>query len=133
LLLGAPEQLTDLLLYDGLTDATTSETMGEQAERLATAYQVTRPELDEVALYSQARAAIATEQGFFNKEIAPIEVMGKKGLQLVDKDEGIRPDTTMESLAGLKPAFRKDGVFTAGNSSQISDGAAALDQVGRNK
>jgi len=126
LLLGSPEQLTDLLLYDGLTDATTSETMGEQAERLAAAYNVTRNDLDEVALYSQARAAIATEQGLFNKEIAPIEVKGKKGLQLVDKDEGIRPETSLESLAGLKPAFRDDGVFTAGNSSQISDGAAAL-------
>ncbi|MBD0300900.1 MAG: acetyl-CoA C-acyltransferase, partial [Tolypothrix sp. T3-bin4] len=65
LLLGSPEQLTDLLLYDGLTDATTSETMGEQAERLAAAYNVTRNDLDEVALYSQARAAIATEQGLF--------------------------------------------------------------------
>ena len=126
LLLGSPEQLTDLLLYDGLTDATTSETMGEQAERLAAAYNVTRNDLDEVALYSQARAAIATEQGLFNKEIAPIEVKGKKGLQLVDKDEGIRPETSLESLAGLKPAFKEDGVFTAGNSSQISDGAAAL-------
>jgi acetyl-CoA C-acetyltransferase len=125
-LLGSPEQLTDILLHDGLTDATTEETMGEQAERLAAAYGVTRPELDEVALYSQARAAHATEQGFFNREIAPIEVKGKKGLQLVDKDEGIRPETTLESLGKLKPAFREDGVFTAGNSSQISDGAAAL-------
>jgi acetyl-CoA C-acetyltransferase len=125
-LLGSPEQLTDILLYDGLTDTTTAEAMGEQAERLAAAYQVTRPELDEVALYSQQRAAIATEQGFFNKEIVPIEVKGKKGLQLVDKDEGIRLETTLESLAGLKAAFREDGVFTAGNSSQISDGAAAL-------
>src|SRR4028118_1727193 len=80
-LLGSPEQLTDILLHDGLTDATTEETMGEQAERLAAAYNVTRPELDEVALYSQARAAHATEQGLFNKEIAPIEVKGKKGLQ----------------------------------------------------
>ncbi|MBD1830399.1 thiolase family protein [Microcoleus vaginatus GB1-A2] len=126
LLLGSPEQLTDILLHDGLTDATTSETMGEQAERLAAAYQITRPELDEVAFYSQARAAIATEQGFFKKEIVPIEIKGKKGLQIVDKDEGIRPETTLESLAKLKPAFGENGVFTAGNSSQISDGAAAL-------
>jgi acetyl-CoA C-acetyltransferase len=82
--------------------------------------------LDEVALYSQQRAAIATEQCWFKKEIVPIESEGKKGSLLVDKDEGIRSETTIESLAGLKPAFRKDGVFTAGNSSQISDGAAAL-------
>ncbi|MBD1907848.1 thiolase family protein [Funiculus sociatus GB2-A5] len=126
MLLGAPEQLRDILLEDGLTDSTTAETMGEQAERLAEAYQVTRDDLDEVALYSQARAAIATENGWFKNEIAPIEIEGKKGLQLVDKDEGIRPETTLQSLAKLKPAFREDGVFTAGNSSQISDGAAGL-------
>ena len=125
-LLGAPEQLTDILLYDGLTDPTTAEAMGEQAERLAAAYQVTRADLDQVALYSQQRAKLATEQGCFNKEIVPIEVKGKKGLELVEKDEGIRPETTLESLTRLKPAFTEDGVFTAGNSSQISDGAAAL-------
>jgi len=126
LLLGSPEQLTDTLLYDGLTDPTTSETMGEQAERLAAAYNVTRPDLDEVAFYSQKRAAIATEQGWFKREIVPIEISGKKGSQLMDTDEGIRLETTLESLAKLKPAFGEDGVFTAGNSSQISDGAAAL-------
>jgi acetyl-CoA C-acetyltransferase len=126
-LLGSPEQVTDILLHDGLTDPITEEAMGEQAERLAAAYKVTRTDLDEVALYSQQRAAIATEQGLFKKEIVPIEVEGKKGSIIVDKDEGIRPETTLESLARLKPAFREDGgVFTAGNSSQISDGAAAL-------
>jgi len=125
-LLGAPEQLCDILLYDGLTDPTTAEAMGEQAERLAAVYQVTRPDLDEVALYSQQRAAIATEQGWFKQEITPIEIEGKKGSTLVTKDEGIRPETTEESLARLKPAFKENGVFTAGNSSQISDGAAAL-------
>jgi acetyl-CoA C-acetyltransferase len=125
-LLGSPEQLTDILLYDGLTDPTTEEPMGEQAERLAAAYKVTRTDLDEVALYSQQRAAIATEQGWFKKEIAPIKIEGKKGSLLVDLDEGIRLETTLESLTRLKPAFREDGVFTAGNSSQISDGAAAL-------
>lgn len=125
-LLGAPEQLTDILLYDGLTDPTTAEAMGEQAERLAEAYNVKRADLDNVALYSQQRAAIATEKGWLKKEIAPIEIEGKKGLQIVDKDEGIRPEVTLESLAKLKPAFREKGVFTAGNSSQIADGAAAL-------
>ncbi|MBD1938986.1 acetyl-CoA acetyltransferase PhaA [Microcoleus sp. FACHB-68] len=125
-LLGSPEQLTDILLYDGLTDPTTAEGMGEQAERLAEAYDVKRTDLDNVALYSQQRAAIATEKGWLKKEIAPIEIEGKKGLQIVDKDEGIRPELTLESLAKLKPAFRENGVFTAGNSSQISDGAAAL-------
>ncbi len=125
-LLGSPEQLTDILLYDGLTDPITAEAMGEQAERLAEAYNVTRADLDEVALYSQQRTALATEQGWFKNEIVPIEIVGKKGATVVDKDEGIRSETTLASLARLKPAFRDDGVFTAGNSSQISDGAAAL-------
>ncbi len=125
-LLGAPEQLTDILLYDGLTDPTTAEAMGAQAERLAATYNIGRADLDEIALYSQQRAAIATEQGWFKHEIVPIKIKGKKGLLLADKDEGIRPETTLESLTKLKPAFGEDGVFTAGNSSQISDGAAAL-------
>ena len=125
-LLGAPEQVTDLLLYDGLTDPTTAETMGTQAERLAAAYQVTRADLDEVALNSQQRATIATDKGWFQSEIIPVEVSGKKGTQVIDRDEGIRSETTLDSLAKLKPAFQEDGIFTAGNSSQISDGAAAL-------
>ena len=123
---GAPEQLTDLLLYDGLTDPITNESMGEQAERLAAAHGVTRQELDEVAFLSHQRAALATSQGYFKEEIAPIEVKGKKGNIIVDADEGIRGETTLESLAKLRPAFQSDGIFTAGNSSQISDGAAAM-------
>jgi len=126
LLLNAPEQIIDLLVCDGLSDPITSEKMGEQAERLAAAYDVTRNELDEVALYSQERATRATQQGLLSKEITPVEIKGKKGVQLVEKDEGIRPDNTREKLAELKPAFKADGVLTAGNSSQISDGAAAL-------
>jgi acetyl-CoA C-acetyltransferase len=125
-LLGAPEQLTDLLLRDGLMDATTGEGMGEQTERIAEHHGFTRKDLDEVALYSHQRAADATQRGFFKREIAPIEMTTKKGTQLVDSDEGIRSDTTLESLAKLRPAFKKEGVLTAGNSSQISDGAAAL-------
>jgi acetyl-CoA C-acetyltransferase len=125
-LLGSPEQVTDILLYDGLTDPTTAETMGTQAERLTAAYQVTRVELDEVALKSQQRAAIATDKGWFQSEIIPVEVTGKKGTQVIDRDEGIRLETTLDSLAKLKPAFQDDGIFTAGNSSQISDGAATL-------
>ncbi|MDX2232340.1 MAG: thiolase family protein [Leptolyngbyaceae cyanobacterium bins.349] len=126
LLLNPSEPLIDLLVTDGLSDSTTAEKMGEQAERLAAAYDVTRHELDEVAFYSQERAAMATQQGWLGKEIEPIEIQGKKGGQVVEKDEGIRPDTTREKLAALKPAFNPNGVFTAGNSSQISDGAAAL-------
>jgi len=126
LLLNSSEQIIDLLVSDGLSDPTTAEKMGDQAERLAAAYGVTRSDLDEVALYSQERATDATQQGWLHKEIVPIEVKGKKGMQRMEKDEGIRADTTIEKLANLKPAFKPDGVFTAGNSSQISDGAAAL-------
>jgi acetyl-CoA C-acetyltransferase len=124
--MGAPEQLNDLLLCDGLTDTTTGEGMGEQTERIAEHHGLTRKELDEIALYSHQRAAEATKKGNFKQEIAPIEVKNKKGTTIIDSDEGIRPDTTPESLAKLRPAFTKEGVLTAGNSSQISDGAAAL-------
>ncbi len=126
LLSDKPEPLTDLLLYDGLMDATTGESMGEQTERLVLEYGFSRQNLDEMALYSHLRAAAATERGSFRSEIAPIEVKTSKGTQLVERDEGIRPDTTLERLAQLPPAFQKNGVLTAGNSSQISDGAAAL-------
>jgi acetyl-CoA C-acetyltransferase len=126
LLFDSSESLIDLLVCDGLSDPTTAEKMGDQAERLAQAHDVSRYELDEVAFYSQERANEATQQGFLAKEIVPIEVKDKKGSILVEKDEGIRPDTTLEKLATLRPAFQADGVFTAGNSSQISDGAAAL-------
>jgi acetyl-CoA C-acetyltransferase len=126
LLLGAPEPLTDLLLYDGLMDATTGEGMGEQTERIAATHGFSRKDLDEVALYSHQRAAAATQRGSFKNEIAPIPVKTNKDKHLVDNDEGIRPDTTLESLAKLRPAFKPDGVLTAGNSSQLSDGAAAV-------
>jgi acetyl-CoA C-acetyltransferase len=125
-LLGAPEQLTDILLRDGLSDGTTGEGMGEQTERIAQIHGFARKDLDEIALNSHQRAAAATEKGIFKKEIVPIEVSTKKGTQIIDTDEGIRADTSLEALAKLRPAFNKDGVLTAGNSSQISDGAAAL-------
>ncbi len=125
-LLGNPEQLTDLLLHDGLTDPTTGEAMGSQTERLAESYGFSRKDLDEVAYQSHKRAAEATDRGSFKAEIAAIEITTKKGTQVVDRDEGIRPDTTLEGLGKLRSAFTKDGVLTAGNSSQITDGAAAL-------
>jgi acetyl-CoA C-acetyltransferase len=126
LIMDASEPVIDLVVRDGLSDPITAEKMGEQAERLAKAYKVTRNELDEVALCSHEQAMNATQQGFLHREIVPIEVAGKKGMQLVEKDEGIRPETTLDKLSSLKPAFSADGVFTAGNSSQLSDGAAAL-------
>ncbi|TVU55710.1 MAG: thiolase family protein [Arthrospira sp. PLM2.Bin9] len=125
-LMGAPEQLMDILLYDGLTDSTTGDGMGDETERLAAEHGFSRQALDEVAFYSQKRAAEATEKGLFKNEISPIEVSSRKGTQVIDIDEGIRAETTLESLAKLRPAFQKDGVLTAGNSSQISDGAAAI-------
>ena len=126
-LMGAPEQLTDTLLHDGLSDPLENNTaMGDETERLASEYEITRDELDEVAYQSHRRAAEATEKGWYKREIAPIEIQSRKETLVLDYDEGIRADTTRETLAKLRPAFRKDGVLTAGNASQISDGAAAL-------
>ncbi|MER3483036.1 MAG: acetyl-CoA C-acyltransferase [Meiothermus sp.] len=125
-LAGAPEGLQDILQRDGLSDPFTGEAMGDQTERLAAEFGVTRQELDEVALHSNLRAAKAQEACYFGKEISPVEIKTRKGVEKFEKDEGVRPETTKESLAALRPAFKKDGVLTAGNASQISDGAAAL-------
>ena len=125
-LMGAPEQLTDLLLHDGLTDATTSEGMGSQVDRLCLDRGVSRQALDEIAALSHQRAATATEKGWFKGEIVPIELKSKKGSTIIAQDEGIRSDSTPEGLGKLRPAFNPSGVLTAGNSSQISDGAAAI-------
>lgn len=126
LLPGGAEQVRDLLMYDGLTDPTTGEAMGEQTERLAAEHGISRAELDEAALMSHQRAAAAIENGAFAQEIVPVELPSRKGTVAITRDEGVRPDTTLEGLSGLRTAFSKDGVLTAGNSSQISDGAAAL-------
>ncbi|MEO8084578.1 MAG: thiolase family protein [Ardenticatenales bacterium] len=123
---GNAEPLIDLLDHDGLMDPLTGERMGDQTERLAAEFGITRQDLDEVAYESHRRAAAATDGGKFAGEIAPYEIQGRKGVTVVDRDEGIRPDTTMESLAKLRPAFQADGVITAGNASQLTDGAAAL-------
>lgn len=125
-LLGKPEPLKDILEYDGLTDPVEDDGMGNETERLAAEYGVTREEVDEVAYYSHKRAAQATENGIFKQEIVPVEIKSRKGTIVLDRDEGIRPDTTPESLASLRPAFTADGILTAGNASQISDGASAL-------
>ena len=125
-LMGAPEQVTDVLLHDGLTDPLSGEAMGEQTERLAAEHGITRRELDEIAAASHHRAAEAAVSGAFDAEIAPMEIPARGGPTTFDKDEGVREDTTADSLAKLRPAFTKDGVLTAGNASQISDGASAL-------
>lgn len=125
-LMGSPENVTDLLLYDGLTDPMSGEAMGAQTERLAREIGIEREELDEIAMASHARALAATRDGLFAGEVLPISVRMKRETVEFSADEGIRPDTTLESLAALRPAFDNDGVLTAGNSSQISDGAAAI-------
>lgn len=119
-------QIFDTMVYDGLTDPLENEGMGNETERLADEYEITREDLDQVAYQSHKRAAEATEKGIFRSEIVPLEVRVKRDQVTVSADEGIRPDTTPETLGKLRPAFTKDGVLTAGNSSQISDGAAAL-------
>src|SRR5579872_2052918 len=123
---GAPEQVIDILLYDGLTDPVNGEAMGAETERLAREYGITRRDLDEWAALSQQRAASATAHEIFAREIVSMSVKSSKGSQTIDEDEGIRPETTVESLASLRPAFGAEGILTAGNSSQISDGAAAV-------
>lgn len=125
-LMGNPEGLEDLLLRDGLSDPMSGEAMGDQTERLAAEEGVTREMLDEVAAMSHERAHTATENGFFSAELAPITYKARRETKVLDTDEGIRPENTKESLAKLRPAFSKEGVLTAGNSSQISDGAAAI-------
>ena len=118
--------LQDVMHRDGLSDPTTGEAMGEQTERLCAEVGVDRETLDQIAATSQQRAAEATEAGRFDAEQVPIEYETRSGTERLEADEGIRPDTTAEGLASLSPAFREDGVLTAGNSSQISDGAAAV-------
>ena len=120
--------MIDALFHDGLTDAFSNEAMGITAENLVEKYGFTRQQLDEFAAQSQQKAYQAQQNGAFDKEITPIEIPNKKTKQMViiDKDESIRPETTVESLSTLRPVFKTDGVVTAGNSSGINDGAAAL-------
>ena len=100
--------------------------MGETAENLAERYQLSREAQDRFALRSQEHARAAQERGAFHDEIVPVAVVGRGGTTMVERDEHPRPDTTLESLAALRPAFRAQGTVTAGNSSGINDGAAAL-------
>ena len=117
--------MKDLMVYDGLVDPTNGMLMGEEAEMVARKHGMTREELDWVAYESHMRAWRATENKWF-EELEPVndELGGVK--VVLERDEGIRPDTTLEKLAKLKPAFRPDGLLTAGSSSQLSDGAAAV-------
>jgi acetyl-CoA C-acetyltransferase len=100
--------------------------MGNTAENVATRWQITRDEQDQFAVASQNKAEAAQKAGRFAGEIVPVTVPGRKGDTIVDQDEYIRPGTTIDSVAKLRPAFSKDGTVTAGNASGINDGAAAV-------
>ena len=125
-LMGGGNQFQDVMFRDGLSDPVSGEAMGEQTERLIEDKGITRDALDEVAEMSNRRAAHATEIGHFADEIVAVEYRDRRETKTLTADEGIRADTTMDTLAKLRTAFRKDGTLTAGNSSQISDGAAVM-------
>jgi len=119
-------ELIDTMIKDGLTDAFSGIHMGMTAENLAEQHQITREMQDVFAARSQNRASAARVSGRFADEIAPVTVKGRKGDTIVDTDEFIRDGVTAESLAALRPAFKKDGSVTAANSSGLNDGAAVL-------
>lgn len=120
-------QALDVAAHDGLTDAFDNDSMGLSTERGNIRLNISRTSQDEVAAASHQRAAAAAAAGVFTDEIVPVTVPQRKGDPLVlDQDEGIRPHTTVDTLAGLRPAFTADGAITAGNSSPLSDGASAL-------
>jgi acetyl-CoA C-acetyltransferase len=119
-------ELVDTMLKDGLWDAFHGYHMGNTAENVAQKYQLTRAEQDQFAFDSQRKAGEAIKAGRFRDEIVPVTIKGRKGDVVVDTDEYPKPETTIEVLAKLRPAFAKDGTVTAGNASGINDGAAAL-------
>lgn len=118
-------QLTDALLTDGLWCALENWSMGDAAEFIAAEYNVTREAMDKFSFESHQKAIAASDAGKFKAEIAPVEIKTKKGVTIFDTDESPRRDTTYEGLAGLRPAFQKDGKVTAGNAPGLNDGAAA--------
>ncbi len=118
--------IEDAMIKDGLTDAFHNYHMGITAENICEQWGLTREELDEFAAWSQNKCEKAMAEGKFKDEIVPVEVKKKKETVIVDTDEGPRKGITKEGLARLRPAFKKDGMVTAGNASGINDGAAAL-------
>jgi acetyl-CoA C-acetyltransferase len=126
-------QVLDHMIRDGLWCAMADCHMGITAENLAVEFGISREAQDEFALSSQRKAAAAWASGRFAEEVVPVEVAGKSGPVRVERDEHLRPETTREALAKLRPAFRPDGTVTAGNSSGINDGAAALVVMSRAK
>ncbi len=119
-------QIYDSMLRDGLNDAFSGEHSGWHTEDLVKSHQITRDAQDRWAERSQKRFSAAQAAGKFKDEIAPVELHGRKGPKVFDEDEHNRPDTTLESLAKLRPAFRKDGTITAGNAPGLNSGASAM-------
>jgi acetyl-CoA C-acetyltransferase len=119
-------KLVDSMIIDGLWDVYNNYHMGTTAENIAKKYEISRREQDEFAAASQQKAEAAQKAGRFKAEIAPIEIITRKGTTLFDADEYIRAGTTADALGELKPAFSKDGTVTAGNASGLNDGAAAV-------
>ena len=126
-------QLVDSMIRDGLWDAFNNYHMGITAENICTESHLSREELDTFALESQRRAVHAIEAGTFRDEIVPVEVPGRKGSTFFEQDQQPRAETTAEALAKLRPAFKKDGMVTAGNSSGLNDGGAAVVVMSRTK
>ena len=119
-------ELEDTIINDGLTDAFENYHMGITAENIAEQYNITREEQDKFALLSQKKATAAIENNQFANEIVPIVIKTRREEIIFDIDEYVRPNATLESLAKLRPAFKKDGTVTAGNASGINDGAACV-------
>ncbi|MCL2712580.1 MAG: acetyl-CoA C-acetyltransferase [Methanomassiliicoccaceae archaeon] len=120
------QTVKDAMVYDGLWDVFNDMHMGFTAEITAERFKITRAEADQFSYESHMKAAAATKNGKFSEEITPITIKQKKGDIVVNADEGIRDDTTVEALSKLRPAFKENGTATAGNASQLSDGASAL-------
>src|SRR6201996_8435161 len=119
-------QFIDTMIRDGLWDAFNGYHMGTTAENVAKQWEITREQQDAFAVASQNKAEAAKKAGRFKDEIAAVTVKGRKGDTIVDTDEYIRDGATIEAMAGLRPAFNKEGTVTAGNASGLNDGAAAL-------
>src|SRR6201996_324789 len=119
-------EMVDTMIKDGLWDAFNGYHMGVTAENVAREWQITREQQDEFAVKSQNKAEAAKKAGRFKDEIVAVTVKERKGEKIIDTDEYIRDGATLEAMAGLKPAFQKDGTVTAGSASGINDGAAAL-------
>lgn len=119
-------ELEDSIIHDGLTDAFENYHMGITAENIAEQFAISREQQDEFATLSQQKASAAIEKGKFSNEIVPITIKTRKEEKVFDTDEFVRSSTNLESLAKLRPAFKKDGTVTAGNASGINDGAACV-------